>query len=337
MNSSTFHFAHPWVLLVLLLLPLIVWRQLRMRRASVRFSDVRLFDTIQRRRFPWIRLLTLCFHLTGWLLLVLALAGPRWPDQGTRLPTRGRSIGIVLDVSVTMDREDYLWDGKTVSRLQAVKDVFRLFVDGGTSPDNLKFAGRKNDLISLIAFADRPEVACPVTLNHGVLLQILDGLEAHSELGEKTNIGDGIALGIQTLQASNTETKILVLLTDGEHNVNDKSLKPRQAAQLAGNLKIPIYVIDAGGLSDGEEPEKRKQIQEILQQVSKISGGEYFTASDSQSLADVCEKIDRKQTSPIETFRYRRYHEGFVWFALASFVCLLTITILEMTLWRQVP
>jgi Ca-activated chloride channel family protein len=284
-------------------------------------------------------------------LLIIALAGPRWPDPGTRIPTEGIAIGIVVDVSGSMAERDFTWKdsasvkAEEVTRLEAVKRAFRLFVAGGEGPAGQALPGRGNDLISLVTFATRPETTCPLTLSHSVLLRMLDEEQPRSLPAEaQTNIGDAIAWGVHRLQSAGIRRKVLVLFTDGEHNVPAPALKPRQAAQLAGNLGVPIYVIDAGSdappgkesLEDTSAAD-RLNARKTLQEVAHISQGAYFAAGDSQGLVDVCSKIDAMERQRIESFQYRRHYEAYPWLGLASLFLVGTVLALEMTCWRKVP
>src|SRR5262249_6758402 len=142
----------------------------------------------------------------GMLLLVMALAGPRWADAHTRLATEGIAIEIIVDVSGSMGEKDFEWPepladsekgkaakvpAKRISRLEAVKRVFRLFVQGGEAPGGEHLDGRPGDLIGLVAFATRPQSACPLTLSHDVLLDMLKREEPRTLPDEsRTNIGD---------------------------------------------------------------------------------------------------------------------------------------------------
>ncbi len=136
-------------------------------------------------------------------------------------------------------------------------------------------------------------------------------------------------------------------MTDGEHNVAAPALKPRQAAQLAGNLGVPVYTIDAGGdvpakaAANGEPPDTsasdRLKARKILQEVARMTNGRYFAAHDTKALLGVCGQIDRLERTEIVSFEYRRYAEGYVWFGLASFVLLVTAQALDLTWWRRIP
>jgi len=277
--------------------------------------------------------------------LVLALAGPRWPDAGSRIPVEGIAIAMVVDVSGSMAEMDFTWQGEKISRLDAVKKVFRLFVKGGKGPAGEQLEGRGNDLISLVAFGTRPESVCPLTLNHAVLLQLLNEEQPRGALEGQTNIGDAIAWGLYRLRSAGPRRKVMVLLTDGEHNVPPPALKPRQAAQLAGNLGVPVYVIDAGsdeptatepGAKESSAAD-RLNARKTLQDVAKITGGMAFEARDGKALWDACAKIDELEKQRIESFQYRRYYEMYAWFGLAALICWFTLFLLEATVWRKVP
>jgi Ca-activated chloride channel family protein len=339
-------FAYPSLLWLLLLVPPLVWWELARKRLALRFSDAVFYRDIPAGRRPVAHWLGLGFRAGGLGLLLLAIAGPRWPDRGSRIPTEGIAIAILLDVSGSMGQLDYPWNDEKVSRLEAVKKVFRLFVEGGATPEGTRLEGRGNDLIALIPFANVPEDLCPLTLSHDVLLRMLDEQEARAVPDESnTNIGGAIIWGLKRLDGAGTRRKVLILLSDGEHNVPD-AVKPRHAAQLAHNLQVPVYTIDAGAdpapEPGGQAPdeklvESRANAKRTMEDVARITGGKYFDARDGQGLVKACQEIDRLETQRLETFYYRKYHEGYPWFALASLILLAGTLALERTFWRRVP
>ncbi len=341
-----FGFARPELLFLGLTVPLVLWWWLRQRRPALRHSAVGFLTELPagRRRFAtWAGVL---MRGAGLVLLVVALAGPRWADAGTRLSTEGIAIEILVDVSGSMAEKDFEWGKDRISRLEAVKRVFRLFVKGGPTPDGGRLDGRPNDLVGLITFATQPDVVCPLTLSHDALLELLASEEPRTVPEEsRTNIGDAIAWGVGQLEKAQPRRKILVLFTDGEHNVDAPALTPRQAAQLAAARGIPIYAIDAGGESAGAEAvgedrtrsaEDRAKAVKILQAVSeKMTHGKYFRAHDTRALIEVCRDIDRLERQTIESFQYRYYSEGFAWFGLAALVLLAAVQVLDWTVWAR--
>jgi Ca-activated chloride channel family protein len=335
------------LLLLLTIPPLDAWQLLR-RQRNLRFpgaAHLRGMVSLRARLAFWGGLVGRDLALA---LLVLAMAGPRWPDLRTRIDTEGIALQMVVDVSGSMAEVDYDWDGERIPRLEAVRRAFRLLVEGGkvnVDGQTITFEGRPTDQIGLVTFATRPETVCPLTLSHSVLLRRLDEEEPRQTPTEsETNISDALTLGLHRLRTGTARRKVLLLLTDGEHNVpNPRSTwTPRQAAQVAGNLGIPIYTIDAGGSGNSERegspsPEIRAAAQQTLRDLVTISGGKAYEAHDRAGLLDACRSIDQLERSDLRSFQYRRYHEGYPWFALAALGCWVLLLALEMTWWRRLP
>lgn len=343
-----FHFAHPWVLLLLPIAPLVAWRWLRQRHAAMRYPDLGIFAGLPVGRSQRARRWGAGFRGAALVCLILALAGPRFADWRTRIPTEGVAIEMVVDVSGSMGTRDFRWGGQPISRLDAAKQAFGLFVAGGEAPQGPRLDGRPNDLIGLVTFARWPESICPLTLSHSVLLRMLDLEEPRSVPGEsETNISDAVTLGLHRLESIKARRKILVLVSDGEHNVPKPGSEwtPRQAAQIAANLQVPIYTINAGGDAGPEDElpagQARAQIRAAgegtLRALATLTGGRHFQARDAETLVSVCQEIDRLERSGIESFQYRRYYEGFPWFGLAVFLVLFALQIMERTAWQRVP
>lgn len=342
-------FSELWLLLLLPVPVLFFVLRLWNRRAALRYPAVPLLDNIPRARLPVIAAEGLRFLAV--LAVVLALAGPRTPDLKTRLPVEGIAIVFVLDTSGSMQEPDFTWDPATakISRAEAARRAFRLFVAGGDGPDGTHFDGRSTergtDSVGLVTFTNWPHPVCPPTLNHSVLLNILDHVAPPSARDTGTNVGDAIAEGVIRLDRTNAKRKVLVLLSDGEHNIDlsDKDrqpLRPRQAAGLAANLGIPIYTIDAGGEADPADSiavKNRLAGRQINESVAEMTGGKSFTANDGQQLLQVCKEIDTMERQPIVGFVYRRYHEYYPWLALTAVALAALAFILEQTIWRRIP
>jgi Ca-activated chloride channel family protein len=339
-------FVNPWLLLLALAIPLQVWGWLRRRRGALRYPATGILADLPRGRSPWATWGGAGLRALALLALVLGLAGPRWPDLRTRVTTEGISLVMLADVSGSMAEPDFDWRGDRISRLEAVKRAFRLFVAGGDGPGGEHLDGRPDDQIGLVTFATRPESSCPLTLNHSTLLRLLSEEQPRTLPTEATtNIGDAIVWGLDRLASAGSQRKVLILLSDGEHNVPPPAFKPRQAAQLAANLHVPIYAIDAGGepapadAADGENraATDRQEGERALRAVAQLTGGRYFKAHDGQSLVTVYQEIDRLERQPIESFQYRRYAQGYPWFGLAALVLLVAVHLLELTVWQRVP
>lgn len=340
-------FAHPWYLLGLLLVPLVMRRWLRRPQPAMRYPDTNVLAALPAGRSRWVHHVSAGARAAALTCLVVALAGPRLPDLQTRIPTEGIAIAMLVDVSGSMKEKDFDWNGEPIERIEAVRRAFSLFVIGGEGPNGEKLEGRPGDLISLIVFATRPETVCPLTLSHGVLMQELNKQEPRTIPGEsETNISDAITEAVARLQQAGPKRKIILLLSDGEHNVNPPQCErsPLKAAhEFAGTLGIPIYAIDAGSdrpstLEAAPQPDaNRNSGLSTLREVAEITGGTCFPAHDTATLIDVCRKIDRMERARIESYQYRLYSEGFPWLGLAAFVLLMGIVGLESTVWQKIP
>ncbi len=366
-------FATPGYLWLLLLTPLLLWRWLRRRRNALRHPAVGELSGLPASRARIARWGPGILRSLALLLLVIALGGPRWPDLRTRIETEGIAIIMLVDVSGSMAERDFDWHGQSISRLEAVKKVFHLFVAGDSEegardegggffprPSSLapspSLQGRPTDQIGLVTFATRPETACPLTLSHSVLLRLLDAEQPRRIPGEsETNISDAVALGLHRLRSAGPCRKVLVLLSDGEHNVPhpQSGWTPRQAAQVAHGLDVPLYTIDAGGPGastreapakeeDGRERssspgETRAQAVRTLQEMAHITHAQSFQARDTKGLLSALRDIDALERSDIQSFQYHRYHEAYPWFGMAAFLLLVAAVGLERTIWRRIP
>jgi Ca-activated chloride channel family protein len=341
-------FTEPRFLLLLLLVPPLMWWRLRQRRSALRHPGTGLFAGLPVGRGRIAHWGGAGLRAAALVALVLALSGPRWPDYRTRIPTEGIAIAMVVDVSGSMAELDFDWQGKPISRLDAVKRVFELFIAGGDRPDGERLEGRPTDLVGLVAFATRPEIPSPLTLSHSVLLETLKKQMPKEVPGTaETNISDALVLGWRLLDSAGPRRKVMILLSDGEHNVPQPRSQwtPFEAARKLADLGIRIHTIDAGGeVTTIREPGARNDTlasraagAQALREIAQLTRGESFQANNTQALLKVCQEIDRLERQEIKSFQYRRYFEGYPWLALTAFVLLVAVQLLEMTVWLKVP
>ncbi len=348
------HLAHPHALWLFVLLPLAAYWQLRRRtRAGVAHPDLRILEDGPVGASRWAEWLGLGVRLSVAALLIVGLARPRWPDESTRIPARSLAVMMVLDVSGSM-AEPYAEEGESrraeraapqtsppapgpsrSTRLDAAKRAFRLFVSGGEG----SLSGRGDDLVGLITFAARSESICPPTLSHSTLLRMLEEAEPIGRAPDSdTNIGDAMAEGLDLLQRAKPESKVMILLSDGEHNVRPEvvpnALKPLEAAQLAVGLGIRVHTIYVGPRAEAAAPSEGEK---ALRDAATLTGGRSFQADDTQALLEVCRQIDQLERTRIESFQYYRYFEAFPWAGLACLVLLVGLRTLESTRWLRVP
>jgi len=333
---------------------LVAWLSSRWRRPAVRFSDVSGFTAATGRR-AWLAVWgSAILRGLACFALILACAGPRKPDLKTRLPAEGIAMVMAVDVSGSMSTQDVIWNPTSppISRLEAAKNAFKLFVAGGEAPDGTTFEPRGGDSIGLVTFAAVPETACPPTLNHSVLFKIVDKLESKGGVDAGTNVGEAIGLAVIRLDKAKGQRKVLILLSDGEHNVDlqdhkdakkpgiDRTAKPREAAQLAANMQMRIYTIDTGGDAPLDaEPKvvaQREAGRASLKAVAEMTGGKSFSATSGAELLAAYREISTLEKVEHTSYQYRRYFEFYPWCAGVALVLLLMAHALDRTLWRVV-
>ncbi len=341
-------FANPEFLWLIPLSAFVVWWWVRRQRPALRFSDTSLFAGEQGRRSRSAQWGGALLRGLTCLALIVACAGPRLPDQRTRIPAEAIAIMMIVDISNSMEAQ-VAWSRNEplVSRLEAARRAFQYFVAGGEAPTGAKFEARPSNQIGLIALAAVPQVVCPLTLNHSVLLRVAEKLEPRAPgVDAGTNIGDAIALGVIRLERiASVKEKILILLSDGEHIQTkegaEATLRPREAAQLAANLGYKIYTIDSGGdvpsTAAPETQAERAQGRETLRVIADMTGGRAFTAMNGADMLTAFKEIDQLERVPVQSFQYRRYFEYYSWFAAVAVVSLLAAHVLERTRWRVWP
>ena len=336
-------FESPWALLLILLIPVVITLYIKQKGSgSLRFSSIR-----QAARAPKslrLKLMGLPLWLRALVLILLAvcLARPQAGTEQIREVKEGIAIEMVVDRSSSM-RAGINYDGKRVTRLQAVKGVFREFVYG----NDMGLAGRPNDLIGMIAFARYADTLAPLTLAHGALGKFIDTVDLVKRRNEDgTAIGDAIALAAarlkkaeETLAKQNGQnkdgyeikSKIMILLTDGQNNAGARS--PVEAAQLAKDWGIKIYTIGVGGKDVFTQGVDAR----TLRGVAETTGGVFGMAEDARGLRDVYKEIDRLEKTRIEAASYMDYRELFQPLALVALALLTLEILLSTTVFRRSP
>ena len=308
-------FRHPWVLLLLLLVPVAAWlRHGRRRQAPLAFPGAALLASLPRS--PWLPLRHLppMLFAAGLALAIVAAARPQTGIRESRVETEGVDIVLVVDTSTSMRAEDFSTATRRMNRLDAVKEVIARFI-----------RARANDRIGMISFAAMPYTLAPLTTDHAWLLLQLDRLQT-GMLEDGTAIGDAIAAGVNRLRDSQAKSKIVVLLTDGINNAG--RISPMDAARAAAALDIKIHAVGAasdqprrgmGLFSFAVEPEIDDA---MLTQVAEATGGSYFRATDLRSLEETYRRIDEMEKTQIELDQYTRYEERFAPLLVAALLCL---------------
>lgn len=312
-----FEFACPWVLLLLAVwAAVLVYDLFRKREPSLKVASAVPFRFARKRRIDVVKLL---LH-TGSLVLIVALAGPRFGDERTLVRAQGIDIILALDLSGSMgsldvpdaveDRgelEKQIAAGSIRSRLEIAKTELTRFVEG-----------RPNDRIGLIVFAPMAYSLVPPTLDHNWLIGQLERLQP-GMIGDSTNIAAPLASGIHRLQASSAPRRVMVLFTDGRNNVEDR-LTPEQTAGLGKEAGVIVHTVGIGSrqaLFRGQDAWGRTVYQPVvndfdeaaLKAIAAGSGGQYFHAADADGMAQVMKAINQLETTNFEQPKLVEFRE----------------------------
>ncbi len=352
------HLHDPWWLLLALILPLVAFFFLRRRQfGSLRFPSLRHVKRAGGSlRLKLLAVLPL-LRLTALALLIFALARPQLGMEIQQDFSRGVAIMMALDVSGSMQAMDFTLDGRNVTRIDAVKDVFRRFVLGDGRRGSL--AGRPYDEIGIVAFGGFAVSRAPLTLDHAALGDMLGQIRTPSQIVDEngkplnaeellTSIGDGLALSVARLRDSIAKSKIVILLSDGEHNAGD--VTPEQAARAAKEFGVKVYTIGIGSTGYApfqfEDPITGQRVlrrmvvtfdAKALKNIAEATGGAYFHAETTDALEQIYADIDRMEKTDIQSRVFMRYKELFAGYVLAALALLMLEQGLAQTYLRRIP
>ena len=320
--------AHPWLLLLLLLLPLLAWlKGGRGLPPAFVYSSVQLVRGMQgltRSRSGGF------LGSLRWLVLamfIVALTQPRSMKSSTEVKASGIDIVCALDLSGSMNTQDYIITGRQISRIDMAKPVLEKFIEG-----------RPNDRIGLVVFAAQAFIATPMTLDHDYLLENVDRLGIGTINSDATAIGDGITTALNRLRELKSKSRIIVLMTDGGNNSG--KIDPITATKAAQALGVKIYTIGLGnreivqqmGLPPGYLPD-----EDTLQQISQMTGGKYYRADNAEKFQNIYAEIDKLEKSEAVISKYTEYHDWFPWIITAGLALLLLELLLAQTVMRRLP
>ncbi|MDQ7017267.1 MAG: VWA domain-containing protein [Gammaproteobacteria bacterium] len=320
------HFEWPWLLLVLPL-PWLLRRFLppvSVSQAALKVPFLADFDAasgrravVAERRWPlWLALL-------AWLLLVLAAARPQWMGEPILLPQSGRDLLLAVDLSGSMQEDDFEIGGRRVDRLTATKRVAGEFIQR-----------REGDRIGLILFGAQAYVQVPLTFDRETVLTLLYE-SAIGLAGKETAIGDAIGLAVKRLQAVQSERRVLILLTDGANTAGE--VAPLKAAQLAAEKGLKIYTIGVGATEKEVRSlfgtrrvnPSRDLDEKTLRAIAEQTQGRYFRARNTQELQQIYRLLDELEPSEGEAIRYRPRSALYPWLLLAVLLLALPLLLRE--------
>jgi len=317
-------FAHPWFLLLLLLLPVAAW--LKGRRGqppAFLYSSLQLVravtDVSRSRSGAFLAALR-------WLalfLFILALAQPRLSKSETKVTASGVDIAVAIDLSGSMERPDFELRGRQVNRLDMAKEVLKEFIEK-----------RPNDRIGIVAFAAQAYIAAPLTLDHSFLLKNLERLELRMIEWRRTAIGSGLGTAINRLRDLKSKSKIVILMTDGQNNAG--KLDPLTVAEAAQALHVKVYTIGVGR-HDQAGPDADVIDEASLQKIAQMTGGKYYLADNSRKFREIYDEIDKLEKTEAEVRKFTQFKELFPWFLSPGIGLFLVEVVLRHTLLRRLP
>lgn len=324
-------FAYPGFFGLLLFIPLMVAWYLRSRppgQAAIMVSSIGNFSGTRSWKNTF-RHLPFIFRILAVACLVAALARPQIRNEEQVVNGEGIDIVLCLDISGSMLAQDF-----TPNRMEAAKNVAADFIDN-----------RPADRIGLVIFSGESFTMCPLTTDRQVLKSQLSNVQS-GLLEDGTAIGSGLATGVDRLRASQSKSKVIILLTDGENNGG--LIDPNTAKEIAKSVGVRVYTVGVG--TEGFAPvpvqtaggivmqkEKVNIDEKLLTQIATETGGRYFRARDNESLRNIYADIDKLEKSRVEIMALKRYSEQFFPFALAAAALLLLELVLRFTLFKKFP
>jgi Ca-activated chloride channel family protein len=329
-------FLHPEFLWLLALLPLLaLWKGQFGRATAVVYSSTanarRLAKARKTRAGRWLsalRLLVLAF-------VVIALARPQFGRGTTEVDANGIDIVLAVDVSGSMEAMDFELNGQPANRIDVVKSVVSKFIED-----------RPNDRIGLVAFAGRPYMVSPLTLDHDWLQQRLNQVRI-GMVEDGTAIGSAITSGVNRLREQEAKSRIVILLTDGMNNAG--KVPPALAAEAAQALGIKVYTIGAGTRGSAPMPAVdqfgRRQLvmaevdidEETLTEVANKTGAQYYRATDTDSLEEIYREINKLETTTQKMKKFAYHQEIFALALLPALLLLGCELSLAHTRFRRLP
>lgn len=261
-----------------------------------------------KKSFPKLEML---LKVVVFVLLCIALSSPIIVDKINPLNRSGKDIVLAIDASGSMnssgfDTDDEISGAKRLSRFEVTKKIATEFINK-----------RASDNVGIVLYGDFAFIASPITYEKEIVSDMLSYL-SHGMAGQNTAIGEAVAMGVRAFKYSKAKTKIIILLTDGEHNSGE--ISPKDATSLAKNESIKIYTIGIGNKGEADEA--------LLRKIAHESGGEFFSAASAKELKEIYEKIDELESSKIKSREYLLkdyYYWLFLLIALAILLYLLYI------------
>lgn len=326
-------FLHPHnFYLLLLLAPAIVWYIYRNNhvQADIQIPAIKTFQGIKKSFRVYLRHVTFILRMLAFAMLIVILARPQSTNRWQNESVEGIDIMLALDISGSMLAGDF-----TPNRIEASKDVAASFI-----------SGRPDDRIGIVLFGGESFTQCPLTTDHQVLINLLHEVNVGIIENQSTAIGLGLSNAVKRLKDSEAKSRVVILVTDGVNNAG--SVDPLTAAEIAKTFGIRVYTIGVGTHGTAPYPFRDafnniiyqqmevKIDEDILRQISKMTNGEYFRATNNLKLKKIYSEIDQLEKSIINVKHYSRKYEEFRIFAFAALVLLVLEILLRITVLRTI-
>lgn len=327
-------FANPKILWLLTIVPLLIayyiWRS-RQGGASIVISTTDALRTAPRTLRYYLRHLPIILRMAALALLIVAVARPQSVEHEVETTSDGIDIVLSLDISGSMLARDF-----TPDRLVAAKEVASTFI-----------ANRTGDRIGLVVFAGEAFTQAPLTTDQATLQTLLGRIKS-GVIEDGTAIGNGLATAVNRLRESDSKSKVIILLTDGVNNRGQ--ISPLTVAEIAKDLGIKVYTIGVGRNGQAPYPlfdERGREVdtvmldveidEESLREIAEKTGGEYFRATDKESLKRIYDEINSMEKSKVEVLEFTLVHEEYLKFVLWALALLITEFFVKYILLKRIP
>ncbi len=325
-------FAYPWVLIFLLSIPIsILWYIFKREKIRPAFQLPSLPNTKPLKKTLRLRFFHSMFvmRMLALTALIIVVARPQSSTSKRNVNIEGIDIIMALDISSSMLAEDF-----RPNRLEASKDVAKIFIQG-----------RPQDRIGLVVFSGEAFTQCPLTNDHRVLHDLFKDMKS-GIIEDGTALGDGLGTAVNRLRASKAKSKVIILLTDGVNNTG--FIDPLAAADMAREFGIRVYTIGVGTMGTAPYPVQTPfgvqyqqmpvEIDEpVLQQVSEITGGKYFRATNKAKLEKIYSEIDKMEKTKIDVSSFSRKTEEAFPFLIFALIMLIAELLFRNTIFKTIP
>lgn len=328
-------FANPEFLILLVFIPILIYWYLKKNKnlsGTLKYSNLGLVKSVEKySNKKKYRHGIFVLRLVALSILIICFARPQSGHTEEEVITEGVDIVLALDISSSMLAEDF----KPNNRLQAAKLVAEDFIKG-----------RQNDRIGMVVFAAKSFTQCPLTLDYGILLNFIEQVES-GMIEDGTAIGMAIANASNRLRDSKAKSKVVILITDGQNNRGE--LDPITAAKVAKAFKIRIYTVGVGKRGTAMYPVDdpifgKRYVQmpvqideETLKKIAAITDGNYYRATDKESLEQIFAEIDKLEKTKIEVKQFTRFKELFPTYLFFALGVIVLEVVLSNTKFRKIP